>query len=494
MQTPIPHLPGWLALAATLPFSNARAEDARDDIPKQIGLLVEYYEIEHTALPPLIREYHNAPNADALLATLQEMAGKGEARLVESTYLATRSGQRAKIESIREFIYPTEYDPPNVVKTANGEVDGIPPLIAPPTPTAFEMRPVGNTLEFQPAFTPGGKSIQMSVAPELVVAHGSSEWGEGVERMAQPLFHATKTVTSVTIDPGTCELLGLFTPREFHAREGEGKRWLGFATTLSLASVPRAEWERLRRNPPPEAGNSAPASPTPEPSPEPDPDGDGSFEIDRSTQIRLFTEFIEVDAALGARLIRELKDCSDATAIRLALDQVIAGGEAKVLESNELLATSEHRAKSESIREFIYPTEYTSPEIVQGAVDKNGKPVMAGTRATGNAFEMRPIGTTVEADALWDGGRWIELKFAPEIVGFSRMLTYGTFPTVCPQPLFESLKLQTAIAMPDGTAFLLGMHSLETARAGEAGTEEERAAVRDRRVLVFVTAKVKVVE
>ena len=46
----------------------------------------------------------------------------------------------------------------------------------------------------------------------------------------------------------------------------------------------------------------------------------------------------------------------------------------------------------------------------------------------------------------------------------------------------------------DGTTMLVGMHSLETARAGEAATEEERKAVRGRRVLVFVSAKVKAVE
>ena len=149
----------------------------------------------------------------------------------------------------------------------------------------------------------------------------------------------------------------------------------------------------------------------------------------------------------------------------------------------------------ESVREFIYPTEYNTSQIPQelhGPIDRD---VKLTTSVGATAFEMRPVGVTVEVDPVISAdGRIIEINIAPELVRLVGELTYGQGPSTSEQPLFESLKLQTAVTVPDGTSFLLGMHSLESARAGEAGTEEERAAVRDRRILVFLTTKVKTVE
>ena len=105
-------------------------------------------------------------------------------------------------------------------------------------------------------------------------------------------------------------------------------------------------------------------------------------------------------------------------------------------------------------------------------------------------FEMRPTGLTVEIDPNYQGNG-IDLNIAPELVRLARLQTYGSERFSCQQPIFETLRISTAVTAADGKPLLLGMHSLETARASEIATEEERNAVRDRRVLVFVTSKVK---
>jgi hypothetical protein len=55
----------------------------------------------------------------------------------------------------------------------------------------------------------------------------------------------------------------------------------------------------------------------------------------------------------------------------------------------------------------------------------------------------------------------------------------------------ESVKVSTAVTIANGTSMLIGIHSMETARAAKMGTKKEQKAVRNRRILVFVTATIK---
>ncbi|MDG1357577.1 MAG: hypothetical protein P8P36_05235 [Akkermansiaceae bacterium] len=83
----------------------------------------------------------------------------------------TRSGERSTIEVIREFIYPTEYEPPElpqqiggIVASLNGDGDTggggteIFPVTS-ATPTGFETRNVGVTLKVEPVVGPNKKYI-----------------------------------------------------------------------------------------------------------------------------------------------------------------------------------------------------------------------------------------------------------------------------------------------------------------------------------------------
>lgn len=107
-----------------------------------------------------------------------------------------RSGERAKIEIIREFIYPTEYEPPelpNSVGGGNSSLDLItgevststtPTPITPSHPTAFEMRPVGITLEVEPTVGPNKQFIELSLKPEMVEFEGFVDYGSPITGMS----------------------------------------------------------------------------------------------------------------------------------------------------------------------------------------------------------------------------------------------------------------------------------------------------------------------
>src|SRR6202012_3153603 len=89
--------------------------------------------------------------------------------LLSAPRVTTKSGQRAVIEVIREFRYPTEFEPLQIPQTfgntgtttiTTGIVN---PLAAqsqssfpvtPTTPTAFEVRNTGVTLEVEPVIGP----------------------------------------------------------------------------------------------------------------------------------------------------------------------------------------------------------------------------------------------------------------------------------------------------------------------------------------------------
>ncbi len=157
----------------------------------------------------------------------------------------TRSGQTSKIEVIREFIYPTEYEPPELPNTVGGEqfvdintgniVGQNTPLtpITPAMPTAFEKRDVGVVLEVNPIVSADRRYIELSLKPEVTnfdgfvnygtpissgssssfdfggLSESSSTFGEVTpNRILQPVFSIIRTDTSVTIADGATIVLG----------------------------------------------------------------------------------------------------------------------------------------------------------------------------------------------------------------------------------------------------------------------------------------------
>lgn len=99
----------------------------------------------------------NDLGVSALMRGLQQKKGVS---IMSKPSVITRSGQQATIESAREFIYPTEYEPPEVpnsignvtlIDLVNNETFEPSTFFATPShPTAFETRKIGTVLEVQP--------------------------------------------------------------------------------------------------------------------------------------------------------------------------------------------------------------------------------------------------------------------------------------------------------------------------------------------------------
>ena len=106
--------------------------------------------------------------------------------LMSAPSVTTRSGNRAIMEVTREFIYPTEFDPPRLPQGGGGLAIGgggggsSNQIATPTTPTAFEMRQTGVRLEAEPTVGPDGNNIDLNLSPEVVEFDGFINYGSPI--------------------------------------------------------------------------------------------------------------------------------------------------------------------------------------------------------------------------------------------------------------------------------------------------------------------------
>jgi general secretion pathway protein D len=156
--------------------------------------------------------------------------------LLSAPQVTTKSGQRAIIEIIREFRYPTTFTPPQVPSisssagtTVIGAAQAVPVVVTPTTPQTFETRNTGVTLEVEPVVGPDGTTIDLNLVPQVVEFEGFINYGSpinavGVTTVAgisisapvvltenvinQPIFSTRRVTTSVSVQDGQTVVLG----------------------------------------------------------------------------------------------------------------------------------------------------------------------------------------------------------------------------------------------------------------------------------------------
>ncbi len=154
---------------------------------------------------------------------IRALAQRKGVDLMSAPSVTTKGGQRATIEVIREFIYPTEFDPPQVPTNVGGGGGGafgggttnVP--VTPTTPTAFEMRPVGVRMEVDPTVGADGLTIDLNLLPEVTEFDGFINYGSPIlsngqvltaNIINQPVFSTRKVTTAVTVWDGQTVVLG----------------------------------------------------------------------------------------------------------------------------------------------------------------------------------------------------------------------------------------------------------------------------------------------
>ena len=116
--------------------------------------------------------------------------------------IITRSGQSSTIAVVREILYPTEYEPPELPNSTSGGIEGgdifgggnsgsFP--VTPATPTAFEKRDVGVTLEVLPVADPSKQFVNVTLNPSFTDFDGFVNYGSPIRSTTQSLL-GPKTV------------------------------------------------------------------------------------------------------------------------------------------------------------------------------------------------------------------------------------------------------------------------------------------------------------
>src|ERR1043166_369598 len=144
--------------------------------------------------------------------------------LLSAPRVTTKSGQRAVIEIVREFRYPTQFQAPQIPTTFGGSNNPNVSLgnstggtfpVTPTTPTGFETRNTGVTLEVEPVVGPDGITIDLNLVPQVVEFEGFINYGSPIRTSSvnalgmaqtveltpiiinQPVFSTRKVTTSV---------------------------------------------------------------------------------------------------------------------------------------------------------------------------------------------------------------------------------------------------------------------------------------------------------
>lgn len=189
---------------------------AHQDPKSQIRIQTQWIEVDLTALKAI--ENGRTPTGSKFHAAIQKLVTEKKAKLVHSTLLLARSGEKASAESIREVIYPTEIygsglsgsftqQDNDLLKRMQG--------IGRPHPPAFETRNVGTTLEVEPIHGRDKNYIELRLNPEWVQMPEVYSWvrfrdEQGRSDVKRPVFHTLRSDTVFTVKNNTYQLVNSF--------------------------------------------------------------------------------------------------------------------------------------------------------------------------------------------------------------------------------------------------------------------------------------------
>jgi hypothetical protein len=209
--------------------------------------------------------------------------------------------------------------------------------------------------------------------------------------------------------------------------------------------------------------------------------------------VRVQVEFLEMAHKDLTRLMMDEKsDNADATELRMKVQAMVDKDQAKLIETQIVVARGGQKGTTESIHEVIYPTEYEPmrcPTTPDG--EKKIEVQTAGAcvnPATPVAFETKNAGSTMEAEpTIAENDQIVDLRFSPELIWHTGDTVWNerkdelgnVFKVTMPD--FYKLSINTSITCITGQYTMVGVVSPKDSK-GEVDT--------DRKVMIFVKCNV----
>ena len=116
--------------------------------------------------------------------------------LMSAPKVTTKSGNKATIKIVSEFIYPRQYDPPQIPQSVSN--NGIPPTITPSFPRDFTKQDLGVTLEAKPTIGPDGYTIDLELNPKVTDFDGFINYGTPILAVG---YSAVVPVAGLIVSP-----------------------------------------------------------------------------------------------------------------------------------------------------------------------------------------------------------------------------------------------------------------------------------------------------
>lgn len=167
---------------------------------------------------PLLPDLNDDEKIEGAWAKLQQMIEHGDATLIANLSLRGDAGKRMVAEEVQEIRYPTEFAPPYlpdaVPKEHAAEVLKNWPVVS-ITPTAFETRNVGTTLELETNVSADGKWLALQAVPQHVRLLHMAKIDAGILpsrqhlSVEQPYFSVLKDTLTMHLRAGQRVLVGL---------------------------------------------------------------------------------------------------------------------------------------------------------------------------------------------------------------------------------------------------------------------------------------------
>lgn len=166
---------------------------------------------------------------------LQALHQKKGIDLMAAPHVTTKNGMKATVKIVDEFIYPTEYTPPQIPQSTTNSggntLHEAPPTIAPSFPNTWTKRDLGVLLEAKPTIGPDGHTIDLELHPQTTDFDGFINYGSPIYTVGynfsinnasatpfssilttntinQPVFTVREVNTSVTVYDGQTLVLG----------------------------------------------------------------------------------------------------------------------------------------------------------------------------------------------------------------------------------------------------------------------------------------------
>lgn len=413
--------------------------------PALVRVQAEFIEVSLARCDQLLFGDHAPATDGELRQQVSQLVAQGQATMVETLTAMAISGHKATSESIREVIFPSEFEPPETPKEVRAAAGDGKPALQPrdfavgPTPSAWDKRDVGSMFEVTPTVEADGHTVRLKFAPEIVAHLKNEIWQEwkdprGDAHVQLPLFYTLRCNTTVRTQAGKPLLVATLSPNGPDDLPDPSRKILLFVRCDILTTVPEPQPAVAEINPSAENREW--------------------FALSR-TQV----EFIEVSHARYTELMAAKANANHDNALREKVGELLAKHDAIMVESMMTVGKFEQETSIKSVTEFRYPTEYEPGELPKiitldhpDSADKSKLP----DNATGPfpaAWETRELGSQMEIEGsieAFDG--IVMLKLAADIVHHCGNFIWREWRDCrshapVQMPVFHALHFQTKLAI-----------------------------------------------